>query len=115
MIRLLLPVLLLFIVPSVAFAQSIISQIIVDTADLIAKTVIRIAMLIAIAIFGYGIAKLVAAAGNTQKVEQAKGIIWWGIIGLFVLASISAIIYFIQQYIGTPGGGTVNPPQFTPL
>jgi ABC-type uncharacterized transport system fused permease/ATPase subunit len=98
-----------------AQAQSDISQIIVDTADLIAGAVVRVSLLIAVAVFGWGIAKLVAAAGNTQKVQEAKGIIWWGVIALFVLGSISAIIYFIQTYIGTPGGGTVTPPQFTPL
>ena len=107
--------LIFILLPHVARAQGTIPQIIRDTTDIIIRRVIPIAMLIAVAVFGWGIAKLIAAAGNTQKVDEAKGIIWWGVIALFVLAAINATIYFIQTYIGTPGGGSVTPPQFTPI
>lgn len=76
--------------------------------------ILQIVMTLGVIVFIWGIVKLIAAAGNPQKIKEAKGIILWGIIGVAVMAMITGIIEFIQIYLGIPGGGSVTVPQFTP-
>jgi hypothetical protein len=96
-------------VPAAAFAQtSKIGRIISETAEVMTD-VIAVLLAFSITVFGWGIVKLIYAGGDPQKIKDAKGIIWWGVIGIFVLAAISGIIYFIQEYLGIPGGGGVTP------
>jgi len=69
---------------------------------------------IAVLVFSWGIVKLIAAAGSPEKIKQARAIIWYGIIGMFVFVSIWGIITFLQKDIGIESGAPVPPPQFTP-
>jgi len=77
--------------------------------------VVTIVFVIAVIVFGWGIVKLITAAGDPTAIKEAKGFLIWGIIGIAVLASIFGIITFLQDYFGvTPGGGTIQPPGVTP-
>lgn len=76
--------------------------------------ILQIVMTLGLVVFIWGIVKLIAAAGNPQKIKEAKGIILWGIIGVAIMAMITGIIAFIQTYLGIPGGGSITVPQFTP-
>lgn len=67
---------------------------------------------LAVLVFAWGIVKMISAAGNTEKIKQAKGIIWWGILGMFVLASIGAVILFLQEEIGIQDWTVIPVPQF---
>lgn len=79
----------------------------------LANLLIILCATIALLVFVWGIVKLIAAASNPDKIKEAKGIIWWGIIGLAVLASISGLILFLQGYFGIPpSGAPIRPPQF---
>jgi hypothetical protein len=69
---------------------------------------------IAVVVFAWGIVKLIVAAGSPEKIKQARAIIWYGIIGMFVFVSIWGIITVLQQDIGIEPGAPVPPPQFTP-
>jgi len=93
-----------------------INDIIVNTTGVI-KNILILVMMVSLVVFGWGIVRLIAhaAGGSPEGVRKAKGIIWWGLIGLTVLASIVGIISFIQQYLGVEGGGTITVPRFTPL
>lgn len=97
--------------PEAAFAQSQINTIILNTITVI-QYVTTLAMTLALAMFAFGIVKMIAASGNPQKIEQAKNIMLWGIIGLFVMASITGFIALGQRYFGVAGGGQITPPQF---
>lgn len=68
----------------------------------------------AVLVFAWGIVKLIASAGSPEQIKQARAIIWYGIIGMFVLASIWGIIVFFQKDLGIETGTPVPPPQFTP-
>lgn len=76
--------------------------------------ILQIVMTLGLIVFIWGIVKLISAAGNPQKIKEAKGIILWGIIGVAIMAMITGIIAFIQTYLGIPGGGSITVPQFIP-
>ncbi len=75
--------------------------------------IVEIGMLFAFVIFGWGILKLITANGDPKKVGDAKGILTWGIIGIFILASMGGIIYFINAYIGIPTKPVIQAPLWT--
>ena len=94
-----------------ATAASKINDIITNMIGLVGKVAVLVWM-IALVVFGWGIVRLIAAAGNQEEIKKAKGIIWWGVIGMFVLASIAGIIFVLQREFGIGGGGIIRPPQF---
>jgi hypothetical protein len=67
---------------------------------------------LAVAMFGWGVAKFIAAAGDPLKIAEAKKTIWWGVIGMFVIAAIGGIVYWIGVYLGVNTAS--NPPIFAP-
>ena len=69
--------------------------------------------ILALLVFVWGIVKLIASAANTEKRREAKAILWWGIIGLAVIASAGGIVIALQAYFGVTGG-TIPIPQFGP-
>ena len=97
--------------PVVAHAQSDINKILSNTRDTF-QLIIWLLMTLAVAVFAWGIVKLIAASGDPNAIREAKGIITYGIIGIFILSSIAGIVYFIQVYFGIPGGGNIKPWQF---
>lgn len=75
------------------------------------EVVVTIVFVIAVIVFGWGIVRLIIAAGNPTQIQQAKQFIWWGIIGMAILASITGIIWYLQGYFGVAsGGGVIQPP-----
>lgn len=77
------------------------------------KDLIVISLTLAIVVFGWGIVKMIAAAGDPRKLADAKGILLWGVIGMFMLASLYGVVNFIQRYTGISGeGGVFEAPTF---
>lgn len=75
------------------------------------EVVVTIVFVIAVIVFGWGIVKLIIAAGNPTQIQQAKQFIWWGVIGIAILASIYGIILYLQSFFGVSGGGgIIRPP-----
>ena len=66
----------------------------------IANNVTTILFVLALAVFAWGIVKLILAAGDAGAVREARGIITWGVIALAVLASLYGIIFYIQTVVG---------------
>ena len=100
------------IVPiTVSAADSDIKKILTNTQDLI-NILLQIVMTLAFVVFIWGIVKFIAASGSPQKITQAKGIMYYGIIGLAVMAMITGIIAFLQNYFGIQGGVPITVPQF---
>lgn len=82
-----------------------------NTIDIV-RLATELVWVLTLVVFGWGIVKLISAAGSPEKLKEAKGIIWWGIIGMFVLASIIGIIVFAQKYFGIHGVQIIDVPQF---
>lgn len=98
------------VVPLVASASKL-NDILTNIQGTLAL-VLRILMTLAFVVFIWGIVKFIAAAGNPQAVKQAKGIMYYGIIALFIMASMTGIIVFLQAYFGVSGNPNINVPQF---
>ncbi|GEM_PF-1767993 len=79
----------------------------------IVNPLIVLVFLLAVVAFGWGIVMYLAAQGSDERVEKAKKIMWWGIIGMFVLMSVWGVVYLLCDFFGTcnkagflfPGGG----------
>jgi hypothetical protein len=81
----------------------------------ILNVVVTIVFVIAVIIFGWGIVKLIFAAGDPEAIKKAKGFLLWGVIGIAVLASVFGIITYLQEFFGVvPGTGTIAPPSIEP-
>lgn len=112
LVSLLAPMLWVASMRMAAAQGSDIEGIILDTIDLVKWGAVLV-WTIALLVFGWGIVKFIASASNPEKLKEARGIIWWGIIGMFVLASIYGIIVLLQDYFGVGGGtGGIETPQF---
>ena len=103
------------IVPLTASAaDNSIKQILTNTQDIL-NLLIQIMMTLTFVVFIWGIVKFIAAAGNPQKISQAKQTMIYGIIGIAIMAMITGIIVFLQTYFGIQGGVPITVPQFTPV
>lgn len=98
------------VVPLVASASKL-NDILTNIQGTLAL-VLRILMTLAFVVFIWGIVKFIAAAGNPQAVKQAKGIMYYGIIALAIMATMTGIIVFLQAYFGVSGNPNINVPQF---
>ena len=105
----------LFAAPLLAYAQSPnaepIKTILTNFGTFLA-VLVEILIALAFAVFGWGIMKLITAGGDTKKIHDAKGILTYGIIGLFVLSSLYGILVFIKTYLGVPDNTPITVPKF---
>ena len=76
--------------------------------------VVQITILCAFIAFGWGVIKLITAGGDAKRLGDAKKIVAWGVVGIFILASLFGIITFIQTYIGITAGGSIKVPTLFP-
>ena len=100
----------IFALPVVAVAQLGNVQNIVGQFGNIIQMLIPIAFALALLFFFYGLARFILAAGDEEKREQGKSIMIWGIVALFVMASIWGIVRFIGDAFGVNQGDTVSVP-----
>lgn len=85
----------------------------------IVNIAIPLAFALALLFFFYGVAKFIfRLGGDTKAVEDGKKLMGWGLVALFVIASVWGIVEFAQrQFNITPnttppafsGGNTTNP------
>lgn len=82
----------------------------VTVAEELAEAVIPLFMILAVAVFLWGIVKYVTAGGDAEKEKGARGYIIYGLIGIFVLVAFWGIVAVIANTLGvTPGEGSVFP------
>lgn len=59
---------------------------------------------VATLVFAWGVALYIIGSYNSQsKVEQAKNIMFWGIIGMFIMASAWGIVGLLCNFFGAYG------------
>ena len=107
----------------------IITDLLVRITDEIVNPLIVLVFLLAVVAFGWGMVMYLAAQGSDEKVQKGKKIMWWGIIGMFVLASMWGAVFLLCDFSGicvdavtsdssrvrfsfpsfSPGDGIVNP------
>jgi len=57
-----------------------------------------------VAAFGYSIARVIFNSDDEEKRKEAKYILTWSLVALFVLTTIWGIIGFIQWTVGNTNG-----------
>lgn len=115
-------VLPMLFLPAIALAQNPDTsgpQALVQGALTILNIIVTVLFVVAIAVFGWGIIKLIASAGDPEKRKEAKGILIWGVIAIAVLALLFGLVQYLSTVFGVtqgtlridvptvrPGGGT---------
>lgn len=103
-----------FFAPVLVFAQGNkaklgnVESFVKDIGDII-DVAIPIVFALALLFFLWGLAKYIFAAGNEEAKDAGKRIMIWGIIALFVMASVWGIVAFLQDVFGVTGN-TVDVP-----
>ncbi len=92
----------LLVSPTVAFADALT---VVDGFITILDSIIPLAASIAVMIFFWGMVKFINHAGDEKAVEEGKQIIAWGLVGLFCIFALWAIVGYIQETLDIGGGG----------
>ena len=88
--------------PMVAFADAFT---VVDGFISVLDSIIPLAASIAVMIFFWGMVKFINHAGDEKAVEEGKQIIVWGLVGLFCIFALWAIVGYIQETLDIGGGG----------
>jgi hypothetical protein len=70
---------------------------------LVTKSIVPLLLVVAIAVFVYGIVQYFLNPNNINERDKAKQYILWALIGMFVLFSISGLIQIIRNTFGITG------------
>jgi len=99
-------------VPGIAFAQTTSGSLIgiVNQIGAILDLLVPIVITLALIYFIYGVAKYIMSSGDEEGQKAARGIMIWGIIGLFVIVSIWGIVGLIASSLGVTAGATITLP-----
>ena len=101
--------------PQVSLAQqrkTLIGNLIVNVISTF-NMLVTLLFIVALLVFAWGIIRMILASSQgPQALQEAKGILLWGIIGMAVLASIGGIVLFVQQFFGVDSNAVIQAPQF---
>ena len=70
---------------------------------------IPVIMGLALLLFIWGVAKFIYKVGDEKEREKGKLLMFWGLIAIFVMVSITGILYFMYGELGF-----TNPFSFPP-
>lgn len=73
-----------------------------------AKAIINFLLVIATLVFIWGIVKYITAGGDSAKITEARAYILWGLIGLAVMASVWALVFWVID-VSTVGNNNTIP------
>jgi hypothetical protein len=67
-------------------------------------------MVVALALLGffYGLAKFIFSAGDSDKQAEARSIMIWGVIALFVMVSVWGLVQFVGNALNIQTGGNAG-------
>jgi uncharacterized membrane protein len=103
-------IVLLLLLPVVAFAQQDLGEMIDRVGDLV-FSLIPVAFALAVLFFLWGLAKFILKAGDESAREEGKQIMKWGIVALFVIVSMWGIIGFLRSEFSITGDGNFPIPR----
>ena len=103
------------IIATLAFAPILVSAQQLDNIKTLVESIgdvvgvaLPIVVAIALLVFFWGLVKFIFAQGNEELKVEAKKIMLWGLIALFVMISVWGLVRFIKSSLGlTIGGGDV--------
>lgn len=89
--------------------MTIFADLVIRITREILNPLIVLVFLLAVAAFAWGMVMYLSAQGSDDKVQKGKKIMWFGIIGMFVLASIWGIVALLCDFFGTCEAGFSAP------
>jgi hypothetical protein len=98
-----------FLVPFVVNAQSI--GVVINNIAIWVNRLVPVAFALGLIFFFYAVAKYILALGNEDKRSEAKQLMLWGIIALFVMASVWGLVYFIRDSFGVTDDSAITAPR----
>jgi hypothetical protein len=98
--------------PLLAFAQFGQTTMILSAFKFQITKLVPITFALALLFFFWGVAKYVWSEGTSK--ESGRKIMIWGVVALFVMASVWGLVEFIQTALLIPGGnpGNITIPTF---
>src|SRR3990167_5698730 len=101
----------LALAPAFAFAQTLGNiEILVKSIGNLVGLALPIVVAIALLAFFWGLVKYIFAQGNEESKADAKKIMLWGIIALFVMVAVWGLVQFIGNALGIQQGQTITVP-----
>ena len=100
--------------PAVAFAQPLSQfQNLVVSVGNIVDLLVPILITLAVVMFFWGLVKYIANASDETAKEAGKSLMIWGMIAIFIMVALWAILGFISTQLGIQGTiNTGTPPTF---
>jgi len=106
----LLPYILLFLVPGFASAQGAQGvKSVINTLGEIINAILPLLIAVAVLGFFYGLARYIFKAGDDAAQKEARTIMIWGILVIFVMVSVWGLVRVLQSTFGTALGDTKQP------
>lgn len=90
------PLLFLLVLPDLALAIPTTFKAYIDYILSIIDVLVPILVALAFAVFFWGMSKFILNSGKPEDIKKGREYMLWGLLALFVLVSIRAIIAFIQ-------------------
>lgn len=97
--------------PALALAQGQALMNLVGLLGQIINTLVPIVLTAALLFFFYGLARFILAAGDEDAKDRGKRIMIWGVLALFVMASVWGLIGFLGNLFGIGQGGVITTPR----
>jgi hypothetical protein len=96
----------LALVPAFAFAQTLGGiETLVRSIGRVVELALPVVVGLALLAFFWGLVKFIFAQGNEEAKADAKKIMLWGLIALFVMVAVWGLIRFAQSALGLQEGG----------
>ena len=101
----------LALAPMFVFAQQLSNvETFVQSIGRLVGVALPIVVAIALLAFFWGLVKFIFAQGNEEAKSDAKKVMLWGLIALFVMVSVWGLVRFIGSALGIGEGGSINLP-----
>jgi hypothetical protein len=103
-LSLFLGILAFVFVPAITYCEPLggIKGLLNAVKDLV-KSAIPLAYGLCILFFFWGVGRFILSAGDQNELKKSKGIIIYGIIGIFVVSSVFGIVALLQSILGIKG------------
>ena len=102
----------LVLFPMMAMAAATKIDEIVDKIGEIFEAIIPVLMLVAFAVFLWGVVKFIFSGGDEEKRKSAKHLIVYGLIGLLVMIAVWGIIRVVLSTFGIQEGLDITIPMY---
>src|SRR3989344_4770138 len=87
--------------PALAFAQTLSNiETFVTSVGRVVGIALPIVVAIALLVFFWGLVKFIFAQGNEEAKVEAKKIMLWGLVAMFVMVAVWGLVRFIGEALG---------------